>query len=447
MPQIIKMKLLITKKYVNYNLAERKYYKIFKSCSDDEIKEKLSIVGAVQIKGPKWCGKTTSAKQIAKSILEMQNSDLQDNYIELANTKPSLLLEGEKPRLIDEWQIAPKLWNAVRYSVDNSGLTNQYILTESATPVDDDTLHSGVGRFAIVNMKPMSLFESKDSNGKISLLDLKNGKRDIDGIKTDLDYEKIAFVLCRGGWPNAINLSENNALQIAKNYLDVLCNSDISKVDGVKRNSQLARTILRSYARQVSTIDSDSAMYKDIKANYADVSDTTIINYLKVLKRLYIIEEIEAWNPNIRSKTSIRTAPKKSFVDPSLAVAALGCSKKELMLDINTFGLLFENLVNRDLSIYASKIGGTLSHYRDRYDLECDNIIHFEDGTYALVEIKLSGSRISEVENHLLQLKKLIDESDDIKVKPSLLMIITGTDMAYVTENDVLVVPVGCLKD
>ena len=203
---------------------------------------------------------------MAKSILEMQNPDLQDNYIELANTKPSLLLEGEKPRLIDEWQIAPKLWNAVRYSVDNNGLTNQYILTESATPVDDDTLHSGVGRFAIVNMKPMSLFESKDSNGKISLLDLKNGKRDIDGIKTDLDYEKIAFVLCRGGWPNAINLSENNALQIAKNYLDVLCNSDISKVDGVKRDPQLARTILRSYARQVSTIDSDSAMYKDIKA-------------------------------------------------------------------------------------------------------------------------------------------------------------------------------------
>ena len=232
----------------------------------DEIKEKLSIVGAVQIKGPKWCRKTTSAKQMAKSILEMPNPDLQDNYIELANTKPSLLLEMEKPRLIDEWQIAPKLCNAVRYSVDNSGLTNQYILTGSATLVDDDTLHSGVGRFAIVNMKPMSLFESKESNRKISLLDLKNGKRDIDGIKTDLDYENIAFVLCRGGWPNAINLSENNALQIVKNYLDVLCHFDMSKVDGVKRNPQLARTILRSYARQVSTIDSDSAMYKDIKA-------------------------------------------------------------------------------------------------------------------------------------------------------------------------------------
>ena len=414
---------------------------------DSEIKEKLSITGAIQIKGPKWCGKTTSAKQLAKSVLEMQNPDLQDNYIELANTKPSLLLEGDKPRLIDEWQIAPKLWNAVRYSVDQTGLTNQYILTGSATPTDDSSLHSGVGRFAIVNMKPMSLYESKDSNGKISLLDLKNGKRNIDGITTDLDYEKIAFVLCRGGWPNAINLDETRALQIAKNYLDVLCNSDISKVDGIKRNPQLARTILRSYARQVSTINSDSAMYKDIKANYSDISESTIINYLKVLKRLYIIEEIDAWHPNIRSKTSIRTAPKKSFVDPSLAVAALGCSKKELMLDINTFGLLFENLVNRDLSVYASKIGGTLSHYRDRYGLECDNIIHFEDGSYALVEIKLSGSRIKEGASHLLELKKLIDESDDIKIKPNLLMIITGTDMAYVTENDILVVPIGCLKD
>ena len=414
---------------------------------DSEIKEKLSITGAIQIKEPKWCGKTTSAKQLAKSVLEMQNPDLQDNYIELANTKPSLLLEGDKPRLIDEWQIAPKLWNAVRYSVDQTGLTNQYILTGSATPTDDSSLHSGVGRFAIVNMKPMSLYESKDSNGKISLLDLKNGKRNIDGITTDLDYEKIAFVLCRGGWPNAINLDETRALQIAKNYLDVLCNSDISKVDGIKRNPQLARTILRSYARQVSTINSDSAMYKDIKANYSDISESTIINYLKVLKRLYIIEEIDAWHPNIRSKTSIRTAPKKSFVDPSLAVAALGCSKKELMLDINTFGLLFENLVNRDLSIYASKIGGTISHYRDRYGLECDNIIHCEDGSYALVEIKLSCSRIKEGESHLLELKKLIDESDDIKIKPNLLMIITGTDMAYVTENDILVVPIGCLKD
>ena len=414
---------------------------------DDELKEKLSFAGAVQIKGPKWCGKTTSAKQVSSSVLEMQNPDLQDNYIELANTKPSLLLEGDKPRLIDEWQIAPKLWNAVRYSIDKTSLTNQYILTGSATPVDSDSLHSGVGRFAIIDMKTMSLYESGDSNGKISLSDLMKGKRNIDGLTTDLEYEKIAYVLCRGGFPNAINLDEKKALQISKNYLDVLCESDISKVDNTKRDPKLARAILRAYARQVSTIDSDKSMFEDIKANYSDVSDTTIINYLKALKRLYIIEDIEAWNPNIRSKTAIRTSPKKSFVDPSLAVAALGCSKKELMLDINTFGLLFENLVNRDLSIYARKNGGIVKHYRDRYGLECDNIIHFEDGTYALVEIKLSGSRVAEAEKHLLQLKGLIDDSSDIKIKPSLLMIVTGTEMAYTTENGVLVVPIGCLKD
>ena len=274
---------------------------------DNELKQKLSIVGAVLIKGPKWCGKTTSAKQVAKSVLEMQNPDLQENYIELANTKPSLLLEGEKPRLIDEWQLAPKLWNAVRYSVDSIGLPNQYILTGSATPNEDSTLHSGVGRFAFLTMKPMTLFESGDSNGKISLSDILNGNRNIDGIKTDLTYERIAYVLCRGGWPAALNLSEKQALQIAKNYIDVLCDSDISRIDGVRRNPSLARAILKSYARKDSTIDSNQSLFEDVKANYSDVSERTIIEYLDVLKRLYIIEEIEAWNPNIRSKTAIRT--------------------------------------------------------------------------------------------------------------------------------------------
>lgn len=418
---------------------------------DDEIQEKLSIVGAVQIKGAKWCGKTTSAKQIAKSVLEMQNPDLQDNYIELANTKPSLLLEGDKPRLIDEWQVAPKLWNAVRYSVDNTGLTNQFILTGSSTPPEEDTeediIHSGVGRFAIVDMKPMSLYESGDSNGKISLQDLIDKKIKIDGISTDLGYEKIAFCLCRGGWPNTLNLNEKQSLQVPKNYLDVLCNRDMTKIDGVKRDPFLTKLILRAYARQVSTIDSDKTMYEDIRANKAGVSDSTIISYLKALKKLYIIEEIEAWNPNIRSKTAIRLSAKKSFVDPSIATAALGCSPKELMLDINTYGLLFENLVNRDLSIYARKNGGRLQHYRDRYGLECDNVIHYDDGSYILIEIKLSGSKVKEAEQHLLQLKKLIDESNNLKIKPKALMIITGTDMAYTTENGVYVVPIGCLKD
>lgn len=414
---------------------------------DKEINDKLESVGAVVIKGPKWCGKTTSAKQFAKSILEMQNPDLQENYLELANTRPSLLLEGEKPRLIDEWQLAPKLWNAVRYYVDKSSFQNQFILTGSATPKDDDTIHSGVGRFAFVIMKPMTLFESGDSNGKISLKDVLNGKREIDGIKTDLVYEKIAYVLCRGGWPNSLKLSEKQALQISKNYLDVLCSSDISKVDGVKRNPSLAKAILKSYARQVSTIDSNHALFEDVKANYSDVSERTINDYLEVLKRLYIIEEIEAWNPNIRSKTAIRTSTKKSMIDPSLAVAALGVSPKEIMLDIRTFGLLFENLVNRDLSVYVNSIGGTLKHYRDRYKLECDNVIHFNDGRYALIETKLGGNKIKEAEEHLLTLKKLILQNEPKLGEPEFLMVITGTDMAYTTENGVLVVPIGCLKD
>lgn len=421
--------------------------KYIKRIVDKEIKDKLSITGAVLLKGPKWCGKTTSAKQIAKSVLEMQNPDLQENYIELANTKPSLLLEGEKPRLIDEWQLAPKLWNAVRYAVDNAGLPNQFILTGSATPKEDDSMHSGVGRFSFVTMKPMTLFESGDSNGKISLADILKGNREIDGIQTDLTYEKIAYVLCRGGWPNAIKLSEKQALEIPKNYIDVLCSSDISRVDGIKRNPQLARMILKSYARQVSTIDSNQSLYEDIKANYADISDRTIIGYLEVLKKLYIIEEIDAWNPNIRSKTAIRTSPKKSMIDPSLAVAALGTSPKEIMLDIRTFGLLFENLVNRDLSVYVNAIGGTLKHYRDRYNLECDNIIHFHDGRYALIETKLGGTRIKEAEEHLIMLKKLILENEPKLGEPEFVMVITGTDMAYTTENGVLVVPIGCLKD
>lgn len=414
---------------------------------DKEIKEKLSYMGAILIKGPKWCGKTTSAKQLANSILEMQNPDLQENYIELANTKPSLLLEGQKPRLIDEWQLAPKLWNAVRYSVDKESSVGQYILTGSATPKEDDTLHSGVGRFAFITMKPMTLFESGDSNGKISLTDILNGKREIDGIKTDLTYEKIAYILCRGGWPTAINLSQKQALQISKNYIDVLCDSDISRVDGVKRNPDLARAILKSYARQVSTIDSNQSLYEDVKANYADVNERTIMDYIDVLKKLYIIEEIESWNPNIRSKTAIRTANKKSMIDPSLAVAALGCSPKEIMLDIRTYGLLFENLVNRDLSVYVGSIGGKLKHYRDRYNLECDNVIHFENGKYALIETKLGGTKIKEAEKHLLELERLILKNEPKIGKPEFMMVITGTDMAYTTENGIMIVPVGCLKN
>ena len=414
--------------------------------TDQELKDKLSVTGAVLIKGPKWCGKTTSAKQLAHSVLEMQDADLQENYLELANLKPSLLLEGDKPRLIDEWQLAPRLWNAIRYDVDKTGLTNQYILTGSSVPVLDDTLHSGVGRFSFVTMKPMTLYESGNSNGKISLKDVLDGKRDIDGVTTDLDYEKIAYILCRGGWPNTLKIDDKQALMVAKNYIDALVNSDISRIDGVRRDANLALLILRAYARQVSTIDSDKALFLDIQANYQDVSEKTIANYLDVLKNLYIIEEIPAWSPNIRSKTSIRTSSKKSFVDPSLAVAALGITPKELIMDPKTYGLLFENLVNRDLSVYASAIGGRLSHYRDRFGLECDNVIHFDNGKYALVEVKLGGDKIKDAEEHLLELEKLINNNEHLN-KPEFMMVITGTNMAYTLPSGIMVVPIGCLKN
>jgi len=413
---------------------------------DDEINDKLEIMGAIVIRGPKWCGKTTSAKQVANSILEMQNPDFKDNYLELAKIKPSSLLEGDKPRLIDEWQLAPKLWNAVRYAVDKSAIPGQYILTGSAVPVEDPDMHSGVGRFDFIEMKSMTLFESGESNGTVSLNDILNGKSDIDGKTTDFTYEKIAFALCRGGWPNSIKLEETQALKISKSYLKLLCESDISKIDGVKRNAKLARLIIKSYARQTSTIDSNQAMYDDVKANNIEVSERTIMDYIDVLKKLYVIDEIEAWNPNIRSKTAIRTSSKKGFVDPSIATAALGVSPKELILDVKTYGLLFENLVNRDLSVYVNKIGGYLNHYRDRYGLECDNVIHFDDGRYALVEVKLGGDKVKEAEEHLLELKGLIATNEKLK-EPEFLMIITAEDLAYTTKSGVHIVPIGCLKD
>lgn len=417
---------------------------------DKEIERKLSVMGAIIIKGPKWCGKTTSGRRVSKSIIEMQNPEMAENYMELVLTKPSLLLEGEKPKLIDEWQIAPSIWNAVRYDVDKTGEKGQYILTGSATPNDEDDkyLHSGVGRFAIINMKPFTLYESKESNGKISLRDVFDKKINIDGIKAELTYEKLAYVLCRGGWPASLDLSEENSLEIAKSYIDVLCESDISKVDNVSRNPRLARTILRAYARQVSTIDSDKTLYEDIMANFAEVSERTIIDYLHALERLHIIEEIDSWNPNIRSKTAIRASKKKTMVDPSLAFAALGISPKDVMLDVNTFGLLFENLVDRDLSVYVNSIGGYIEHYRDRYGLECDSVLHLNDGRYGLIEVKLGGMKgIKEGEEHLLKLKKLIEENSKMR-KPEFLMIITGfTDIAYTTKDGILIVPIGCLKD
>ena len=413
---------------------------------DREVEKKLRTMGAVLIRGPKWCGKTRTANQYAKSVLEMQNPDLQENYQKLANTKPSLLLKGEKPRLLDEWQLAPNLWNAVRYEVDKGAGPGQFLLTGSATPVDDPNMHSGVGRFAFIDMKPMSLYESSESNGSISLKALFDKKIDIDGKTTDYTYENLVYPLCRGGWPNSLDMDKEDALNVAKEYVKSLTESDISRIDDTQRNPILARAILRSYGRNISTIESDTALFKDVKANYSEVSDKTITNYIKVLKRLFIIQEITSWNPNIRSKTSIRTSPKKSMIDPSIATAALECSPEELMMDFNTYGLLFENLVARDLSIYVNAIGGYLNHYRDRFGLECDLVIHLNNGKYALAEVKLSGDEIPVAEQHLLELKKLIEGNKRLR-EPDFMMIVTATDLAYTTDSGIHIVPLGCLKN
>ena len=413
---------------------------------EKEIDENLSCMGAILIRGPKWCGKTTTSKVFAKDVVELQNPDLQEKYINILKTKPSLLLKGKKPLLIDEWQLFPLLWNSVKYEVDKSGEAGQFILTGSSIPVEDTNLHSGVGRFSIIDMKPMSLYESGDSNGLISLSELLQGNRDIDGIRCNMEFERIPYLIARGGWPSSINVEQKAGLKIIKNYINILCDSDISNIDGVKRNPLLARNILKSYARQVSTIDSDIALYNDIVSNYEDVSQRTVIDYIDVLKKLFIVEEIPAWNPNIRSKTSIRSSLKKTFVDPSLAVAALDCTVEDLLYDIKTLGLLFENLVNRDLSIYAKSNDGYLNHFRDRFGLECDNVIHFPGGKYALVEVKLGESGIEEAKRNLLKLTKIIKENKIIK-EPEFMMIITGTEIAYTTDEGILIVPIGCLRD
>ncbi len=420
---------------------------------DKELSRQMKIAGAILIRGPKWCGKTTTCKQRAKSYIELQDEDIDDensNALKLAELKPSLLLEGEKPRLIDEWQLAPNLWNTVRHSVDETGKKGQYLLTGSATPNEkyNKNLHSGAGRFAFLDMKTMSLFESGDSNGKISLSELLEGNRKIDGITSDITYERMAFLICRGGWPDIFNMEdEKDSLGISKNYITAVCESDVSRIDGVSRNSELTRLILKSYARIDSTIESNQTLIDDVTANNNNVTDRTINDYLTALKKLYIIDEIPAWNPNIRSKTSIRSTPKKSLVDPSLATALLGMSPKDLMLDPNTYGLLFENLVDRDLSVYINSIGGTLNHYRDRYGLECDEVAHFDNGKYCLIETKIGSEKsIEEAEKHLLELENLIKVNGRLR-KPEFLMIITNTKMAYTTKNGILVVPIGCLKN
>lgn len=422
--------------------------------ADKTLDLRLEAFGAVQITGPKWCGKTTTAERRAASVIKMQDPDHRDGYLAAARTKPSLLLKGDTPRLIDEWQVASVIWDAVRHAVDERREKGQFILTGSTVIDDDEIMHTGTGRISRMAMYPMSLFESLESNGSISLRRLFDEPNyDIDGEMSQLSIEQLIFAACRGGWPAALDdMSVNAKLLIAKDYLDEICNTDISRVDKTRRNPTLARLILRSYARNICTLAKKTSMVADITGEMEGTSMPTFDDYVSALEKLFVIDDIEAWSPAIRSKTVIRTGKKRCFVDPSIAVASLGLSPESLEVDLNTFGFIFECLCFRDLRVYSQALGGRLSYYHDRFGLEADAVLHLDDGRYALIECKLGSREIEDGAKHLLEIKRLISEKNKTEKQtglrePDLLIVITGGEMAYTREDGVRVVPIGCLKD
>ena len=421
---------------------------------DDELSLRLEAFGATLIVGPKWCGKTTTGEQKAKSILRMQDPDRRDGYLATAAAKPSLLLKGANPRLIDEWQVAPVLWDAVRTDVDQRQEEGLFILTGSTSVDSSKIMHSGTGRISRMKMYPMSLFESKESNGEISLKALfDHPNMDIDGIASELSVEKLIFSACRGGWPAALRRKSDVAkLMIAKDYLNNICESDISTVDGVQRNPTWTNMILRSYARNVSTLAKKTNIFRDVAANADSMTLQTMDTYLNALEKLFVIEDVEAWCPAIRSATTIRSGKKRGFIDPSIPVAALGLTPEYFQSDLKTFGFIFECLCIRDLKVYSQALGGRVSYYHDRMDLEADAVLHLDDGRFALIEFKLGSREIEEGAKHLLQLQELIRKYNEKEKQvplrePDLLMVITGGEMAYTREDGVKVVPIGTLRD
>lgn len=421
---------------------------------DAELDLRLEAFGATLIVGPKWCGKTTTGEQKAKSVIRMQDPDMREGYLVTANTKPSLLLKGEKPRLIDEWQDAPVLWDAVRMEVDRQNEEGLFILTGSTSVDNNQILHTGTGRISRLKMYPMSLYESGESNGRISVRELfEDFSLDIDGIMSDMKIEDLIYAASRGGWPATLRKkSETIALLTAKDYVNNICESDISTVDGVQRNPEWARIILRSYARNVSTLAKKTNIYKDVAANADSMSMATMNSYINAMERLFVLEDLEAWCPAIRSATVIRAGKKREFVDPSIAIAVLGLTPDALQLDLKTFGFIFECLCIRDLKIYSQALGGRISYYHDRYGLEADAVLHLDNGKYALIEFKLGSREIEEGAGHLLQLKALIrkynENEQQCKLRePDLLLIITGGNMAYTREDGVKIIPLACLKN
>lgn len=419
-----------------------------KRIADTLLVRKLEGKGAVLVEGAKWCGKTTTAEQVAKSILYMSDSEKINQYLELADVNPKQLLQGETPRLLDEWQLAPKLWDAVRFEVDHSKELGQFILTGSAVPVEtEDIHHTGTGRFARLKMRTMSLFESGESNGSVSLANLFNEQTDIEGAN-DLSFERIAFLACRGGWPQAIEMRDAIALDQAFDYCDAVVNADISRVDKVARDPERTKRLLRAYARHQGAQVANTVIKADMAANdNTTVDDDTLYSYITALKKIFVIEDMPAWNPNLRSKTAIRTSDTRYFVDPSIAAASLGIGPEDLMNDLNTFGLLFETMCVRDLRVFADALNGQVYHYRDASGLECDAVVHLRNGFYGLIEIKLGGDKL--ISEGIETLNKLTDKIDTERMKkPSFKMVLVGVgNYAYRRKDGVFIVPIGCLKN
>lgn len=413
-----------------------------KRIADNILKRKLEAKGAVLIEGPKFCGKTTTAEQLAASILYMDDPEKKEQNIAMSELSPRRLLNGSIPRLIDEWQLAPKLWDAIRFEVDHRGDLGQFILTGSAVPPDTkDITHSGTGRFSWLTMRPMSLYESGDSTGEVSIKDLFDGNKEIEGC-SNLSIDRLAFLVCRGGWPQSVDMREEIALDQAFDYYDAVVRSDINRVDNVKKNPERVRRLMRSYARNQGSQVPNTVLARDISAD-----EETVGTYINALQKIFVIEDMPAWNPNLRSKTAIRSSYTRYYVDPSIAAAALGIGPNDLIEDLKTFGFLFETLCVRDLRVFADALNGDVYHYRDKDGQECDAVIHLRNGKYGLIEIKLGGDKL--IEEGAKSLKSMEAKIDTDKMNaPSFLMVLTGTgDYAYCRQDGVCVVPIGCLKN
>lgn len=419
-----------------------------KRIADDILKRKLEGKGAVLIEGPKWCGKTTTAEQLAASILYMDAPEKREQNITMSELNPQRLLKGAVPRLIDEWQLAPKLWDAIRFEVDHRRELGQFVLTGSAVPVDTrEITHSGTGRFTWLTMRPMSLYESGDSTGEVSLKDLFDGASDIDG-DSHLSIDRLAFLVCRGGWPQAVDMREEIALDQAVDYYDAVVRSDINRADNVQKNPERVRRLMRSYARNQGSQIPYTVLAQDIAANdETPISEETVASYVNALRKIFVVEDMPAWNPNLRSKTAIRSSDARYYIDPSIAAAALGIGPGDLINDLKTFGFLFETLCVRDLRVFTDSLNGGVYHYRDKDGQECDAVVHLRNGRYGLIEIKLGGDRL--IEEGVRSLKSMEAKIDTDKMNaPSFLMVLTGIgDYAYRRHDGVYVVPIGCLKN